>query len=81
MGRGETSVSALADPDYFEHNKGDSEHQRNRRILYWTMRGALIHDDSGLVVNPTEWWHWSYGDQLWATLTEAPCAFFASSDK
>ncbi len=82
MGRGSTAVSTLATPDYFEIHQGkggdtnDEQHQRNRRIFYWVMRGALTYDDSGLVVNPSEWWHWSYGDQLWASLRQAPCAFF-----
>jgi zinc D-Ala-D-Ala dipeptidase len=80
MGRDKMSTGGTADPDYFEHHKGNKQVQQNRRIFYWVMRGALLHDDSGLAVNPTEWWHWSYGDQLWAALTEAPCAFFAASN-
>ncbi len=68
-------------PDYYEHQskltKQGQTLRRNRRVFYWIMRGALIEDDSGFVVNPHEWWHWSYGDQLWAQLTNAPEAFFA----
>jgi zinc D-Ala-D-Ala dipeptidase len=67
-------------PDYFEHipqpNEEDKALRRNRRIFYWVMRGALQDDDQGLEVNPTEYWHWSFGDQLWAQLRQAPCAFF-----
>lgn len=74
-------TSEVVNPDYFEHrkklSKKDVELQKNRRVFYWTMRGALLGDDSGFAVNPTEWWHWSYGDQLWAELTHAPEAFFA----
>ncbi len=70
-------------PDFYEHQKNlskrDLEIQRNRRVFYWVMRGALIDDDSGFMVNPNEWWHWSYGDQLWAHLTNAPEAFFPSA--
>lgn len=81
MGHQDADTSALANPDYFEHQarltQDDEVAQRNRRIFYWIMRGALLADDSGLIVNPTEWWHWSYGDQLWARLTGAPEAFFS----
>jgi D-alanyl-D-alanine dipeptidase len=67
-------------PDYFEHerplNAADKQMQRNRRIVYWVMRGALVHGDSGFWVNPTEWWHWSYGDQMWAVLTHAPMVLY-----
>lgn len=70
-------------PDFYEHLKvlteRDLEIQRNRRVFYWVMRGALIDDDSGFMVNPHEWWHWSYGDQLWAQLTNAPEAFFPTA--
>lgn len=34
----------------------------NRRFLYQIMV------DSGFVNIPSEWWHFSYGDQLWASL-------------
>lgn len=74
----------MADPDYFEHHAAatpdEKKAQQNRRIFYWTMRGALNGDDSGLVVNPTEWWHWSYGDQMWAHLSQAPEAFYGLAD-
>lgn len=92
MGHTDADVSRLAEPDYFEHvepgasGKISSEVKqvrRNRRIFYWVMRGALTQDDTGFIVNPTEWWHWSYGDQMWAQLTQAPEAFysFANRDK
>lgn len=78
-----SNTSNAADPDYFEYSqprtKYDNEVQRNRRIFYWVMKGALLGDDSGFVVNPTEWWHWSYGDQLWAQLTHAPEAFYGAA--
>ncbi len=41
----------------------DDEARKNRRLLYWLMVEA------GFQVNPTEWWHFSYGDQMWAKLT------------
>lgn len=81
MGRHQVGAGEAAYPDYFERKKSltaaNKIAQRNRRTFYWIMRGALIEDDSGFVVNPTEWWHWSWGDQLWARLTQAPEAFFS----
>ncbi len=77
----QADTSEAVYPDYYEHldklTSKTKEIQRNRRVFYWIMRGALIDDDSGFVVNPNEWWHWSYGDQLWAQLTNAPEAFFS----
>ena len=40
----------------------DAEARANRRLLYWAMTEA------GFANNPTEWWHYSWGDQLWAKL-------------
>jgi len=40
----------------------DEEARSNRRLLYWAMT------DAGFANNPTEWWHYSWGDQLWAKL-------------
>ncbi|HUB93708.1 MAG TPA: M15 family metallopeptidase [Verrucomicrobiae bacterium] len=80
MGHLDADMSDTTRPDAFEHSglHGDKIElaRRNRRIFYGVMRGALNASSSGFVVNPTEWWHWSYGDQLWAALTKAPAAFY-----
>ncbi len=58
----------LSHTDYFEQNAprynstSDEEARANRRILYWTM---LEH---GFANHPNEWWHYSWGDQMWARL-------------
>jgi D-alanyl-D-alanine dipeptidase len=48
----------------------DREARGNRRLLYWLM------DREGFAANPNEWWHFSWGDQLWARLTGAPAAMY-----
>jgi D-alanyl-D-alanine dipeptidase len=50
------------------------EARANRRLLYWLMREA------GYASNPNEWWHFSYGDQMWAQLTGAPAALYSGAD-
>lgn len=42
----------------------------NRRIFYNLMNSA------GFQVNPTEYWHWSFGDQMWALLKNRPAALY-----
>jgi D-alanyl-D-alanine dipeptidase len=32
--------------------------------------------DEGFAAHPDEWWHFSYGDQMWAALTDAPAALY-----
>ena len=71
-------VSKLARLDLFEVEFNDpkdfayshEEARANRRLLYWIMR------DAGFAHNPNEWWHFSYGDMLWARIAEEPTAFY-----
>ncbi|MDG2329833.1 MAG: M15 family metallopeptidase, partial [Synechococcus sp. cluster2_bin.44] len=33
----------------------------------------------GFIQHPNEWWHYSYGDQLWAWRSGAECAIYAEA--
>lgn len=69
-------VTALAHRDRFEHldadnfSFSDAEAQANRRLLHWLMT------EEGFAGHPDEWWHFSWGDQMWAALTGAPQAHY-----
>jgi D-alanyl-D-alanine dipeptidase len=69
-------VTPLAHRDRFEALDGDSfsfsdrEAQANRRLLHWLMV------EEGFAGHPDEWWHFSWGDQLWAALTGAHHAHY-----
>ncbi|MBY0563551.1 MAG: M15 family metallopeptidase [Hyphomonadaceae bacterium] len=73
-------VSAIAHTAHFETPRSDhfsfsaDEARANRRLLFWLMT------DAGLASNPSEWWHFSYGDQMWAKLTGAPAALYAGTE-
>lgn len=49
--------------------------RKNRELL----RAAL--GKVGLVNYPAEWWHYSFGDRLWARLTGSKLAVFGKLDK
>jgi D-alanyl-D-alanine dipeptidase len=66
--RFETEIS----PDAFSFS--DEEARANRRLLYWLMIEA------GFASNPSEWWHFSFGDQMWARLRNEPAALYAGAD-
>lgn len=71
-----TSVSAT---DHFEggvdlDSFSQLEARANRRLLYWLMMEA------GFCNHPDEWWHFSYGDQMWAALTGARAAFYGLAE-
>lgn len=58
-----------ADPKKF------GEARKFRRLLFWL---AL---EQGFSVNPTEWWHLSWGDQMWAWATRASHATYGAAEK
>jgi len=64
--------------DAFENkpvvSMSDEEARANRRLLYWVMAEA------GFANNPTEWWHFSWGDQMWAKLRSEPAALYGACD-
>jgi zinc D-Ala-D-Ala dipeptidase len=58
----ETERDASRDGDELDHQR--AQFHLNREILKTVMTAA------GFEQHPNEWWHFSYGDQLWAWLKE-----------
>ncbi len=73
-------VTALAHRDHFEGRDctslsfSDDEARANRRLLHWAMA------EGGFAGHPDEWWHYSWGDQLWAALSAAPAAHYGLAE-
>lgn len=72
-------VTELSGTDRFERD-GDppsyshDEARANRRLLYWLMIEA------GFANHPDEWWHYSYGDQMWAIHMGKPAALYGLAE-
>jgi zinc D-Ala-D-Ala dipeptidase len=72
--------TALAHTDRFELSFDETgsysmdEARANRRLLYWLMV------DEGFASHPDEWWHFSWGDQMWAKQTGAPAARYGMAE-
>ena len=70
-------VTAIAHTDHYEMfdpvSYSDEEARANRRRLYWAMT------DAGFANQPFEWWHYSWGDQMWAKLTGVEAAFYGAA--
>lgn len=70
-------VTAIAHRDHFERagrlSFSDAEAQANRRLLHWVMA------EQGFIGHPDEWWHFSFGDQLWARLGGFEAALYGLS--
>jgi zinc D-Ala-D-Ala dipeptidase len=69
-------ATEIAHRNHFERAAGsslcfsDEEARANRRLLHWVMM------EEGFAGHPEEWWHFSWGDQLWSALTETGPAFY-----
>lgn len=56
-----TKIDELSEKSYSDYYKNSlTLYEKNRDLLYNVMSKA------GFVQLPTEWWHFSYGDQIWA---------------
>lgn len=73
MGKG-GGLYNTAFPDALENLDGFEEARKFRRLLFWLAR------QEDIVVNPTEWWHLSWGDQMWSWATKAPCAVYGQAE-
>lgn len=72
MGKG-PGLFKTAFPDALEKIEGYENPRKFRRLLYW-----LAHKYD-IVTNPTEWWHLSYGDQMWAWALKKQYAFYGAA--
>jgi zinc D-Ala-D-Ala dipeptidase len=81
VGHIDGDTSTRINPDYFEQNEPQTDEdklaQKNRRAYYAIMTGAAFGVDTGLVNNPTEWWHWGSGDQLSEKIRGSQSAYYS----
>lgn len=84
IGHSDADTSERILPDYFElhdpQTDDDRTAQRNRRAYYAIMTGKAFGVDTGLVCNPTEWWHWGSGDQLAAKVRGDEAAYYSLAE-
>tara|TARA_Y100001968_G_scaffold297513_1_gene306639 strand:+ start:34477 stop:35172 length:696 start_codon:yes stop_codon:yes gene_type:complete len=79
MGGDIDAVSDISKPDYYsDHAQDDYElcSFNNRRILL-----SKVMSHAGFIQHPNEWWHYSYGDQLWAWKSNNPKAIYGAWDE
>ena len=72
-------IGAESTPDFYKKDYSMmpcSKHQvfqKRRSLLYSVMSQA------GFVQHPNEWWHFSYGDQLWSWLSKQGNAIYGAA--
>ena len=72
MGSPIDEISDRSLPNYFATSsyKKEMEFHCDRKLLNEVM------NHSGFVRHPNEWWHFSYGDQLWAWISNEKAAIY-----
>jgi D-ala-D-ala dipeptidase len=66
------SKDASGETDRLESGGVSIAVQRNRNLM------ARVLTEAGFVNNPSQWWHWSFGDQFWAYLKNNRNAIFGA---
>ena len=72
-------IGPESSPDFYKKDSfgtTDSKHLvfHNRRTLL-----SSVMKKAGFVQHPNEWWHFSYGDQLWAWLSNKGSAIYGAA--
>jgi D-alanyl-D-alanine dipeptidase len=80
MGSEVDAIGAVSEPDHFgrlTETCSDAEQRRNYQL--WHGRRQLLQAvmaEAGFHRHPNEWWHFSWGDQLWAWQAGAASAHY-----
>ena len=65
-----TTLTDYGTKVHTENNLISEAQVKNRKILYEAMTNA------GFINYPLEWWHYSYGDRMWAAYTNRDKCFY-----
>jgi zinc D-Ala-D-Ala dipeptidase len=80
MGSAIDAIGVVSEPDHFlQASQRCPDPQLQGRYLIWHRRRQALRaamEEVGFVQHPNEWWHFSWGDQLWAWRRNAPNAHF-----
>ncbi|MFA7653598.1 MAG: M15 family metallopeptidase [Candidatus Magasanikbacteria bacterium] len=63
-----------AQPEYFETHAGNPTAAKNRKILREAMKAE------GFTTDQDEWWHFDYGNQMWALKSDRSPAFYGEAN-
>lgn len=85
MGSAIDAIGAVSEPNhYLEVANGTGNGEERDQALQWHHRRSLLAEAmvaAGFAQHPNEWWHFSYGDQLWAWRTGQPQALYGRSSE
>ena len=73
------SIGVESTPDFYK--KDYSSVPRSKHQIFHYRRSLLLSvmEHAGFVQHPNEWWHFSYGDQLWSWLSNKGSAIYGAT--
>ncbi len=78
-----SAIDAIGDVSEPDHHRQLAMHltpglERNQVLVFQRHRDLLrqVMETAGFAQHPNEWWHFSWGDQLWAWRSGAPQAHY-----
>ncbi len=81
MGSAIDEIGDEAFPDYYQMHALNNE-LSSFSSKYHSRRELLknVMTQAGFIQHPFEWWHYSFGDQMWAWFTKSKKAIYGSCD-
>tara|TARA_B100000965_G_scaffold178587_1_gene149065 strand:- start:1019 stop:1774 length:756 start_codon:yes stop_codon:yes gene_type:complete len=72
-------VGAKSRPDFYEKDSLRMLFSKNKIFHYRRSLLSSVMEQAGFVQHPSEWWHFSYGDQLWSWFSKQGNAIYGSA--
>lgn len=79
MGGEIDALGPESEPDHYASNRASDRSDGACEAASWQQRRQLLRlvmEQAGFAQHPNEWWHFSFGDQLWAWRRNEPAAFY-----
>ena len=80
MGSPIDAIGAVSEPEHFRRLAASlPDGEERQQALFWDHHRTLlgqVMSGAGFVRHPNEWWHFSWGDQLWAWARGAGAACY-----
>jgi len=72
-------IGAKSNPNFYEKDSLKNPSSKHQIFHYRRTLLFSVMEKAGFVQHPNEWWHFSYGDQLWAWLSNQANAIYGAA--
>jgi len=72
-------IGAESTPDFYKNKYSSMPSTKYQLFHYRRSLLFLVMKKAGFAQHPNEWWHFSYGDQLWSWVKKKNNAFYGAS--